>query len=418
MLRIFDHFAIIESMFVHFLTNIAVLLSTKNEIFRSFGMALSSKERVYRTLNHEEPDRVPLALGGGPYGLVDEVYLMMVDYFNLGDPVPPFRSGHSISYMDDRIFDKLETDIRYTYPNLLPNSPILPGDTPETFKDSYGQIWHKAQPYYYAGTGILSQIRPEENIDQFLTFPNPEDPKWMKGVAERAKYLHDVTDCFIAMRMVASHGPFQTACDLRGGENFLMDMSLYPDFAQELLNRISDFQVGLFRQALKAGGQYFDMIELPGDDYASNLGTLISPRMFRKFIKPILSRFVEVIRSYQPKIYIMFHSDGLITSLLDDLIDIGISVIHPLEPLPGVDFVEIKKRFGNQVSFLGAIDISHALPGSQADVISEVKTRIQQLAPGGGYILAPSNHIQADVPPENVETLYRAAKKLGAYPIQ
>jgi len=381
-------------------------------------MSLSPRERVYQALNHQEPDQVPLALGGGPYGLVDDLYLKLVKFYNLADPVSPFRSGHSISYLDDRLLDELGTDIRYVYPNLLPNSPILPGKTPDTFKDSYGQTWHQAQPYYYAGNGILSKIKPGDDMDQLMSFPDPADSKWMMGVAKRSEFLQKSTDYFVTMRMVASHGPFQTACDLRGTENFLMDMGLYPDFALELLKRIADFQDSLFRQALESGGRYFDMIEFPGDDYASNVGTLISPRMFRKFLKPILSRFVDTIRSFNPNIFIMFHSDGLITSLIDDLIDVGVDVIHPLEPLPGLDFIEIKKHFGKRVSFLGAIDISHALPGSQEDVISEVKTRIQQLAPGGGYILAPSNHLQADVPPENVDTLFRAARKFGNYPIR
>jgi uroporphyrinogen decarboxylase len=114
----------------------------------------------------------------------------------------------------------------------------------------------------------------------------------------------------------------------------------------------------------------------------------------------------------------MFHSDGQITPLLEDLIDIGIDVVHPLEPLPGTDFLEIKKQFGDRIAFLGAIDISHALPGNEEDVIAEVQNRIRQLAPGGGYILAPSNHIQADVPPENVVTLYNTAQRYGDYPIR
>ena len=92
-------------------------------------------------------------------------------------------------------------------------------------------------------------------------------------------------------------------------------------------------------------------------------------------------------------------------------------VLLPLEPLPGADFSDIKERFGQRVTFLGAIDISQALPGSADDVMAEVQTRIRQLAPGGGYILAPSNHIQADVPPENIATLYWAAREFGAYPI-
>jgi uroporphyrinogen decarboxylase len=103
-------------------------------------MDLSPRERVILSLNHEEPDRVPAALWGGPYGIEDEVYLKLVEYYDLSEPVPPFRTGHSISYMDDRILDKLGTDIRYVFPNLLPNSPTLPGDKPGTFKDHFGKI--------------------------------------------------------------------------------------------------------------------------------------------------------------------------------------------------------------------------------------------------------------------------------------
>jgi len=79
----------------------------------------------------------------------------------------------------------------------------------------------------------LSQIQPGDEIDQLLTLPNPKDTIWMQGVAERAKFLHVSSDCFITMRMVASHGPFQTACNLRDTENFLMNMSLNPYFAHE-----------------------------------------------------------------------------------------------------------------------------------------------------------------------------------------
>ena len=380
-------------------------------------MSLSPRQRVRLAIQHQEPDRVPTALGGGPYGVVDPLYFKLLETLQMGEPVAPFRQGHSISYMDDRLLERLGTDFRYVYPNRLPNSPVRPGQEPGTFFDSYGQVWLQAQPYYYAGKGVLSDIQPDQDLDRWISFPDPGDPIWMAGVAERAEMLRQTTDYFITMRMVASHGVFQTACDLRGTENFLMDLAINPGFAQALLDKIADLQTSLIQQALLAGGDYFDMIELPGDDYASNQGTLISPNMFRKFIKPILKRFVDAIRSYSPNIYVMLHSDGVITSLLEDLIEVGVDVIHPLEPLPSVDFVEIKRRFGGRVAFLGAIDISHAMPGTVEDVILEAKTRIQQLAPSGGYILAPSNHIQADVPPQNVVALFEAAHEYGRYPL-
>ena len=117
------------------------------------------RERVLAALNHQEPDRVPTALGGGPYGLVDDLYLRLVQHLGLGKPVPPFRTGHSISYMDDRLLEKLGTDLRYCWPGLLPNSPVIPGEAENTFYDSYGQIWKRALPYYYTGEGILKDAK-------------------------------------------------------------------------------------------------------------------------------------------------------------------------------------------------------------------------------------------------------------------
>lgn len=381
-------------------------------------MNLTSRQRTLAALSHEEPDTVPLALGGGPYGLVDDLYLRLVKHLDLGEPVPPFRTGHSISYMDDRLLEKLGTDIRYCWPGLLPNSPIIPGDDADTFYDSYGQVWKRALPYYYTGEGILKDATSIDDIESRVHWPDLTDPRWTLGVAERAQLLHEQTDYFVAMRMVASHGPFQTACDLRGTEAFLMDMALNPEFAHVLLDKITTAIEGLFRLAMQAGGKYFDMIELPGDDYAGNLNLIISPVMFRKFIKPCIARLVKTIKEYNPNIKVMLHSDGAIAALLPDIISIGVDVIHPLEPLPAMDIPTIKENFGSQLTFLGGIDISHAMPGTQDDVIAETKLRIAQLAHGGGYILAPSNHLQADVPAENVVTLFKTARQFGKYPIQ
>ena len=379
---------------------------------------MTSRQRVLTSLAHEEPDRVPLALGGGPYGLVDDLYLRLVKLLGLGRPVAPFRTGHSISYMDDRLLDRLGTDMRYCWPGLLPNSPVVPGADGDTFYDSYGQVWKRALPYFYAGVGILKDAAGPEDIERRVRWPDLTDPRWSAGVAERARSLRQGTDAFVVMRMVASHGPFQTACDLRGTEEFLIDLSLQPDFARLLLDAVTTSLEGLLRLAMQAGGEYFDMIELPGDDYAGNQGPILSPAMFRKFIQPCLERLVNVIKEYNPDIKIMLHSDGAIAALLPDLIALGVDVIHPLEPLPATDLVAIKAKYGKQVSFLGSIDIAHAMPGNRQEVIAEVKQRIAQLAPGGGFILAPSNHLQADVPAENVVTLFETARQLGTYPLQ
>jgi uroporphyrinogen decarboxylase len=379
---------------------------------------MTSRQRTLTALAHEEPDRVPTALGGGPYGLVDDLYLRLVRLLDLGQPVPPFRTGHNISYMDDRLLEKLGTDLRYCWPGLMPNSPVIPGPEPDTFYDSYGQIWKRVLPYYYAGEGLLAEASNIEDIERMVRWPDLSDPAWMAGVAERARFLRQSTDYFVVMRMVASHGPFQTACDLRGLDTFLMDMALKPEFAAALMNRVTTVIEGLLKLAMQAGGECFDMVELPGDDYAGNTNLLVSPAMFRQFIQPCLKRLVAAIKEHHPHVKVMLHSDGAITKLLPEIIALGVDVLHPLEPLPATDLVAIKQMYGSQISFLGGIDISHAMPGTREQVRLEAKQRITQLAPAGGYILAPSNHLQADVPEENVIELYESAHQFGAYPLQ
>jgi uroporphyrinogen decarboxylase len=320
--------------------------------------------------------------------------------------------------MDDRLLERLGTDLRYCWPGLLPNSPVTRGEDDDTFYDSYGQVWKRALPYYYTGQGILKDAASIDDIESRVRWPELSDPRWTHGVAQRAQLLREQTDYFVVMRMVASHGPFQTACDLRGTESFLMDMALNPEFAHTLLDKITRAIEGLLKLAMQAGGTYFDMVELPGDDYAGNTNTLVSPMMFRKFIKPCLERLVKVIKEHNPNAKVMLHSDGVITKLLPDIISLGVDVIHPLEPLPAMDIPAIKEQFGGQVSFLGGIDISHAMPGTAENVVAETRLRLSQLASGGGYILAPSNHLQADVSAGNVVTLFATARELGRYPTQ
>ncbi|MFO7632444.1 MAG: uroporphyrinogen decarboxylase family protein [Caldilinea sp.] len=379
--------------------------------------SLTSRERVRIALPHQEADRVPYALGGGPYGVVDDLYFRLLALFNLGEPVVPFRQYHNISYQDDRLWQALGTDIRYVYPGASPTSPSRTGNAPNHLLDALGQQWVRAFPYYYAGPALLTHATEVGDIDRLVTWPDPDLPEWTAGVHDRAKWLRETTDCWITARMVASHGPFQSACDLRGTEQFLMDMVDGDGFAEALIERITTLFERLLRNYLLACGPYIDMIELPGDDYAGNTNLLISPRLFRQLILPALKRLVAVAKQVRPDLVVMLHSDGAITKLLPDLVSIGVDVIHPLEPLPAMDLPAIKTEFGKQVSFMGGIDISHAMRGTRQEVTAEVQRRICQLAPGGGYILTPANHLQADVPAENVVELVEAARRFGRYPI-
>ena len=151
------------------------------------------RELVLTALQHQKTDHIPTALGGGPYGLVDDLYLRLIEHLQLGEPVTPFRSGHNISYMDDRLLERLGVDFRYCWPGLLPNSPVHPGEDEDTFYDSYGQVWKRAKPYYYTGEGILKDALDLREIEQRIRWPDLTDPRWTRGVAERARFLRENT---------------------------------------------------------------------------------------------------------------------------------------------------------------------------------------------------------------------------------
>ena len=371
-------------------------------------------ERVTKSLAHKVPDRVPLALWGGPYGIVDPLYMALLEKFQLGEPAQPFRKGHTISYIDDRILDALGTDTRYIFPGASPSSPTHPEPNGNLIYDDFGQPWRQTYPYYSATDGLLKNSTSVSDIDSLVNWPDVNDPKWTKGVSERAKSLMD-SGYFVIGRMVLSHGPVQMASDLRGMENFMVDMIDQPDFAIALLARVTDTICGLTRNYLHPSGNNMHMIELPGDDYAANDNLVFSPKLFRKIIRPYLEKIIKTIRSVQPDIKIMLHSDGAIGKLVPDFIEMGVDVLHPLEPVSGMDPAQIKQLYGETISFLGGVDISHALPGTIANVREDIDRCIRDLAPGGGYIMAPCNHLQADVPPENVIEMYNNAKIVGIY---
>jgi len=376
---------------------------------------MDARERVQTTLNHQTPDRVPTALWGGPYGLVDELYYQLLKIYNLGEPVSSFRKGHTINYLDDRVLDLLETDTRYVWPGASPTSPRHATDDPRRFLDDFGQPWVQTYPYFTATDGILEDAQSIQEIESKVKWPDPDQPEWTAGVGERAEFLREQGKYYVIARMVVSHGPFQLASDLRGMATMMLDMAINPDFATALLQRVTDTICSFLEGYLKAGKGYFDLIELPGDDYASNENLIISPDMFRFFIKPCIQRLVDTIRDIQPEIKIMLHSDGAIQKLIPDFIDLGIDVLHPLEPVIGMDIKQVKREFGKDIAFIGGIDITRAMPGSIQDVRADVDRCLDVLAPDGGYVLAPSNHLQADVSAENVIELYRYARERGKY---
>jgi uroporphyrinogen decarboxylase len=164
-------------------------------------------------------------------------------------------------------------------------------------------------------------------------------------------------------------------------------------------------------------GEYLDVFQL-ADDLAMQNGPYMSPDLYREMIKPYQIELFRFVKALTPaKIY--YHSCGSVTMLLDDLIEVGVDILNPVQvSADNMETDRLKRRFGNRLSFWGAMDTTEILPnGTADDVRNEVRRIIRDLAPGGGFVLASVHNLQSDIPPENIIAMFETASQYGKYPI-
>lgn len=376
---------------------------------------MTPRERILTTLAHEEPDRVPVVLWGSYYTLNDGTYLNILKHLNIGGPLPPFRRymSRNSNYYDDRVLDRLETDARYIWSGFTDlGGANMEGDR----TDAWGVQWERRGPNLTSCGFPLGSAAIEE-IEAY-PWPDPEhyfdfDLMKQRLAMLQKTYPHHA----IVARAVNSYGPFEQASELRGREQFYLDMAAEPELAQLLVKKCTDVIVRANELYLDVVGKHVDVFEIPGDDYGATQNLIISPRSFRKLFKPELARIIQPIKEFRSDLPVAFHSDGAIGKIIPDLVDIGLDILNPLEPLPANDWAAVKAEYGDRLSFMGGVDIKQAMTGSVEDVEAEVKRCISIFGPGGGYILTSANHLQVDVPPENVVALFDAGRKYGHYPL-
>jgi uroporphyrinogen decarboxylase len=197
-------------------------------------------------------------------------------------------------------------------------------------------------------------------------------------------------------------------------EQFLSDMLLNKDYAHALTDLVADWNLTAGLKLVELG---CDLI-LAGDDVGVQDRMLISPELFREFVKPRYGRLFGAYKKANPRLKIATHICGYIEPILDDLVETGVDVLNPVQPL-AMDPARLKKRYGKGLSFWGAVDDQRILPlGSPQEVEAEVRLRLRQLASGGGYILCSSHNVQPGTPMANIRAFYRAAERYRGYPLR
>ncbi len=377
---------------------------------------MTSRERVREALEHREPDRVPIDLGSMHTCIETYAYEPLKQHLQiaLSRPTKTFTRDHVEP--DEDLLEMFGVDTRYLRLNP-PDGWKLELEGDNSFVDEWGVRWKKpADSLYFDPVGFPLEGACLADLECYR-WPDPGDPGRTRGLRERAKRLYEETDKALCADTVG-FGVFETAWVLRGIQNFLCDMAAEPDFALALLTKVAEIKIAMYEAFMEAVGDYVEVV-LVSDDVGTQNGPMLSPNLYRKMVKPLEARLWSAIKG-KTRAKLFLHSCGSVRALIPDFIEMGLDILNPVQPSAWqMDTAELKKEFGRHLVFWGAVDEQGALSrGTPEQVREEVRRRIRDLAPGGGYVLGPSHNIQADVSPENIVAMYRAALDLGGYPIR
>ncbi len=352
---------------------------------------MKHRDRVMAALNHEEPDRCPMQVSFTPeFAERLRADLAMTEkVFNLSRPMHnPHGGGNTYELERALGEDMLLTSVGWA------NSYYQAG---EIYTDEWGVTW-KSVPYetpygigHYtemighplADDGAISQYRapdpnrPELYDDARWTLEHLKDEYWIVGVT--------VTTIW------------ETAWALRGYDQMLTDLVANPDLAECILDIPYNYHLTAAKRLVEMG---VDMIWI-GDDVGAQRSMLISPRHWRRFLKPRLAEFIGSLKSINPRLKVAYHSDGTILPIIPELIEIGLDVLNPVQPAC-MDPAELKRLYGDRLCFWGTVDEQQTLPfGRPEDVRDEILTRLKTVGKGGGLVIGPTHHVQLDTPMEN-----------------
>jgi uroporphyrinogen decarboxylase len=383
----------------------------------------TSRIRVEAALDHHEPDRVPYDLGGTILtGIHEKAYRRLRRHLGLPDaPLTIEDPIQQLALVHEDVKARLQVDVYGLNPSKSRASggPQWSEDGYDKLQDEWGIEWWKPQEngfYFDMRRHPLAEIDTIQGLGKY-EFPNPLDPGRYEGMAQRANELMCKRQLAYVLGRNAP-GIFEIALWMRGFENFYCDMVTNQAFAEALLDIIMEIKMKYWARALELVGPNVIMVS-EADDLASQDRCLVSPELYRKLIKPRHTKLFAFIKSQaQVPVKIFYHSCGAIAELLPDLIESGIDVLNPVQvSARGMDTKALKKCFGKDVTFYGGgVDTQHVLPhGSPRQVRDEVKRRIDDLAPGGGFIFNTVHNIQADVPPENILAMWEALREYGVY---
>jgi uroporphyrinogen decarboxylase len=378
---------------------------------------MTPRERVRAALNHQEPDHIPVCVGGSGNKVTESRMDLLRQHFGIEGEVDPVLVGPQLMRLDNRVLDALGTDVRFVY--MRPPTGFRTREAPGGgWYYDWGLIYKEhpeSRMYEYTNHPLAEAVIAD--LDSF-DWPDPHDPARWEGLREEARRLYEETDYALVAYRPKYNGLFELCQVLRGTQKMLMDLILNPDFAEALFWKVGEVLKGFYLAQLDAVGDYVEWVEV-GDDLGAQGGPLISPDTYRALLKPVHADLIRTIKSHPSGVRVMYHSCGSIRRFLADFVEIGVDILNPIQTAArGMNPAEIKAEVGDRLCFLGGVDAQHTLRiGTPGEVSAEVRQRIQEMGHGGGYILAPSHNMGDDAPLENILAFFDAARRFGDYPL-
>jgi uroporphyrinogen decarboxylase len=356
-------------------------------------MSDSPRDRILAAINHERLGRTPCDYWGTP-----EVTDKLCRHLGCDGIVA--------------VYDRLGIDgiMRVEPPYIGPPLPEQYDGASAYVRQAWGMRF-KAQRYPAGGIYWEQTFNPlagAETIADLDTFPWPK-PEWFDYSALPALCAQYPNRAI----QLGYSAIFYYHNMLRGLEQSLADPLLMPEFTHHLLQKVSDVFYEYHARCFKAARGLVQLTQVT-DDFGTQRGLMISPRVFREFYKPHIQRAIDLAKSFDLKVF--HHDDGSIRPLIPELVEMGIDVLNPVQwRCADMDPAELKDSFGDRVCFHGGIDNQDVMPfGTPQDVRDEVIRNLETLGRGGtGYIVAPCHNLQVNTSVENILALYETVRQAG-----
>jgi len=366
-------------------------------------------------LNHREADRIPFDLGSTQVtGIHQVAYRALRKAIGLPELAPQLCDHiQQLALPDPDFLERLKVDTRGLYPLNSHNwnvNVVIQEDN-WVYHDEWGIVHRRPYPYgLYFSIFRVPLDDPELSINDIENYPWPkmDDPQRIRHLRSQAEVYQSQGYAVVLKDPFA--GIFEMAQRMVGMENLLVMMLTQEKLAEALFEKMSHLKLAFWEMALPQLADMVDVISQT-DDYGTQQSQLISPRMYRRLIKPYWRSVLQRIRQLAPHARLFFHSCGNVRPLIPDLIEIGVDILNPIHiRATGMEPGALKRDFGDALVFWGGgVDTQNVLPyGSPKEVKEDVQRNIQALAPGGGFVFSAVHNIQADVPPENFLAMWEA----------